>query len=161
MPSERVEIGNRDRGGNHHADPEKLGNDPAAFLPAGDPPRGPVHPQKEGGSSQHGLPPFQAGRRTFRVIILQTVTMMMQVRGLHRVHARQHADAQKEKDRILNTPRRPERIMLRPVRLAQAGEKKVKGTDRAEDKIAKVISAESADEPRQGQAQLPNLLEWC
>ena len=79
-------------------------------------------------SHQKRSPPGQLCGCTLAVFLLETMTMMMEVGYLDRVHGCEHHQAQGEEKAILNSPRQTERIMLGIVGLSQPGEEKVKGT---------------------------------
>jgi hypothetical protein len=67
------------------------------------------------------------------------MSVMLKVRCLDSVHASEHQDAERIKEQIMSRARNAERVMLRAMRLPQAGQKEIEGRDSPEEEVSAAV----------------------
>lgn len=110
---------------------------------------------------EDGSPPREARGFTFGIGWIHAVTMMMKVRGLDGMHAAEHEDAEGVEGPILDRARPTERVVLRAVGDAQAGEEEIEGSECAKEEVVRGIEVDGDDEPRKRQGKFENALPLC
>jgi len=99
-------------------------------------PGGAMKADRKQRADEEGAPPGEASGGAFGIALGKAMAVVMQMRGLDRVHAAQHESAQSEENEVLHPPRDADAVMLCSMGEAQASEEKVKRSEGAKNELA-------------------------